>query len=222
MSAGLTKERIQEFKDILEEKSGKEVSWEEASEGAYNLVGFVEILYELHIEDQKRKKKLEEFPKGFHLDGDGYTCAICSNSASKEETWYDKYGIKCLTCQKAINRKIIPALTAKNQDSWYSKYDLESRFNIKHQTLKKFIKEGILKARIVPKETGRPHAYLFLIKDNKGILPPKKMTESHMVAEEKDGKTWHRLEPWYKFVDPKKALREYKIMDYPKVTSGEK
>ncbi len=218
----LSKERIQEFKDILEKKEGKQISWEEASEGAYNLTGLVKLMFDLSVKDQRRKNKLKEFPKGFHLEGIGYTCFICGDSVSNEETWYDKHGIKCLVCQKAIDKKIIPATAASNKDSWYSKYDIESCFNVDRHALNRFVKQGILKPRIVPGETGRAHVQIFLIKDNKDTLPPKKLTESRLVKETKDGKEWFHSEPWYRFVDPHKHLKGYKIMDYLKVTHEEK
>lgn len=218
----LSHEQIQEFKDILEKKKGQEVSWEEASEGAYNLSNLVKVLYDQAVIEHKRKLKLKDNPKGFHIEGIGYTCRICRDSISNEETWYDKYGIKCLLCQKAIDKKIIPASVAKNEDSWYSKYDLEHCFNIDRYALNRFIKQGILKPRIVPDEAGRPHTSLFLIEDNKDTLPPKKLTKSQLVKEEKDGKTWYHSEPWYKFVDPHEALKGYKIMDYLQVIKEDK
>jgi len=210
---GLSDKTIKEFKEILEKKTNKKVSWEEAQEGAHNLARFAEILYDQANVEHKRKLKLKNNPKGFHLEGNGYTCFICRDSISNEETWYDKWGIKCLTCQKAIDKKIIPASVAKNENSWYSKYDLESRFNIDRHAMNKFIKADILKSRIVPNNSGKPHAYLFLIKDNKDTLPPKELTESQMVKEVKeDGKEWFHLEPWYRFTEPFKHLEIYKIM----------
>lgn len=219
---GLSHERIQQFKDLLEKKGGKEVSWEEASEGVYSLVRLVDLIFDSWVIDQKRKKKLEENPSGFHLEGNGYTCFICRGSFSNEETWYDKYGIKCIHCRDAVNKKIIPASIAKNEDSWYSKYDLQSLFNIDRHALGRFIKQGILKPRVIPGPNGKPHAYVFLIKDNKDTLPPKKLLESRSFKEEKDGKTWIHSEPWYRFVDPKEHLKGYKIMDYLQVINEEK
>ncbi len=218
----LSKESIQEFKDILEKKTGKEVSWEEASEGAYNLLHFTKLLYDCEIKEKIRKKKLEESPEGFHLEGVGYSCSICGDSVSNEETWYDKWGIKCLTCQKAIDRKIIPGSAAKNKESWYSKYDLETCFNIDRHTLNRLVKQGILKPRIVSDLSGRPHSHLFFIKDNKDTLPPKKLVKSELVKEIIDGKEWVHSEPWYKFVDPLVALRGYKITDYLRVVTEDK
>lgn len=219
----LPEESIKEFQDIYKKKYGKELSWEEASDSAHNLLGFVKVLYDQAVIEEKRKHRLEESPKGFHLEGIGYTCFICRNSISNEETWYDKYGIKCLVCQKSIDKRIIPASVAKNEDSWYSKYDLEDRFNIDRHAMNRFIKQGVLKPRIVPGESGRPHVYLFLVKDNKDTLPPKETTKSQLVKEiDKDGKEWFHSEPWYRFVDPHKALKGYKIINYLTIVSAEK
>lgn len=217
----LSDKAIKEFQEIYKKEYGKELSWEEASDSAYGLLRFAEIIYDQAVVEKKRENKLKENPKGFHLEGIGYTCFICRDSISNEETWYDKWGIKCLTCQKAIDKKIIPASIAKNEESWYSKYDLEDRFNIDRHAMKRFTKQGILKPRIIPNELGKPHVYLFLIKDNKDTLPPKELTKSQMVKEVKeDGKEWFHSEPWYKFVDPHKTLKSYKIMDYLKIVNS--
>ena len=219
----LSESQIKEFQEIYEKEYGKKLSWEEASEGAYNLSNLAEVLYKCAVKEHQRQLKLKENPSGFHLEGNGYTCFICKNSVSNEQTWYDKYGIKCLTCKKAVDKKIIPASIAKNEYGWYSKYDLESRFNIGRHALNRFIKSGVLKPRIIPNESGKPHEYIFLIKDNKDVLPPKKLTESQLVKEVKeDRKEWVHSEPWYKFVDPRVVLRGYKIMDYLRVTNSEK
>ena len=223
MVMALPDKAIQEFKDIYKKEYGKELNDSKAREMSEGVVRFAEILYDQAVLDHKRKFKLEENPQGFHLEGIGYTCFICRNSISNEETWYDKNGIKCLVCQKAVDKKIIPASVAKNEDSWYSKYDLESRFNIDRHGMNRFIKHDILKPRTVPSEAGKPHVHLFLIKDNKDTLPPKNLTKPQMVKEVKeDGKEWYHMEPWYRFVDPRKALKGYKIMDYLKVVHESK
>lgn len=212
-----SEEKIKEFQEIYKKEHGIKISYKEAADGAHGLLRFVEIIYEAWLEDERRKKKLKESPKGFHLEGRGYTCFICSANISDQETWYDKYGIKCLICQKAIDRKIIPATAASNKEGWYSKYDLESRFNLDRHALKRFAKAGILKPRVVPSVAGRPHAEIFFIKDNKDTLPPKKLTESQQVKETIDGKDWYHSEPWYRFVDPFEHLKGYKIMEHLRV-----
>ena len=209
-----SEKHIQELKGLIEEKEGKVITWEEAADAARNLMGLAEICFDQWREDCRRKKKLEESPKGFELDGVGYTCAICGHGTQVGDNWYDKWGIKCKTCQRAIGKKIIPRSCAKRKNSWYSSCDLESCFGLNHHARKRFIKEGYLKARIVPSESGKPHAYLFLIKDNKDTLPPKKLTESKLVKETRDGKDWYRSEPWYRFGDPYEHLKGYKILEY--------
>jgi hypothetical protein len=161
--------------------------------------------------------KLEEFPKGFHLDGIGYTCAICGGSASNENSWFDKYGIKCMICQKAVDRKEIPPSIAKKKDSWYSKTDLEIFFNIKGPAVRRLIKQGVLKARNLTTDGRQIHHQLFLIKDNKETLHPKKLLKTQMVKEITNGQEWYAWKPWYMFVDPHEHLKGYKIMNYLEV-----
>lgn len=219
----LSDKRIQELKDIMEKESGKEVSWEDACEAGRNLAGLAELCFDHWQEDCRRKKKLEENPKGFVLDGVGYTCFICGSGTHAGENWYDKWGIKCSICQRAIDRKEIPASLAKNKESWYTKYELERSFNLKGPALRSWIKKGIIKARTVTHDGKGVYVQLFLIKDNKDFLPPKKLVESHMVKEtDKDGKDWYHSEPWYRFVEPHEHLKGYKIMDYLQVTHPEK
>lgn len=218
----LSDERIQEMKALLKKEHGREFSWKEASDAAYNLAGFAEICLESWQEEQRRQRRLKENPKGFALDGVGYSCFICGASTQKDENWYDKWGIKCTICQEAINRKEIPPSLAKNKESWYSKYDLERVFNLKGKVLNSWIKQGILRVRTVSNKGRGIHAQLFLIKDNKGMLPSKKMVEGHMVKEDRgDGKNWYSMHPWYHFVDPQEHLKGYKILDYLKFTKEE-
>lgn len=219
----LSDERIQEMKTLLEKEHGREFSWKEASDAAYNLVGLVEVIYEGWEEDQRRQRKLKENPKGFVLDGVGYSCFICGAGTQKDENWYDKWGIKCGICQDAINRKEIPPSLAKNKGSWYSKYDLESAFKLKGPVLCSWIKSGLLKVRTVTNRGRGVHAQLFLIKDNKDMLPPKDMVKGHMVKEESSGdENRYSMHPWYHFVDPREHLKGYKILDYLKFTEGGK
>lgn len=213
----LSDKSIKEFKEIFEKEKGVEISWTEAAEGARNLVGFFDLLHHCWVDEQIRKKKLKEFPKGFKLDGVGYTCFICGRSTEAGGNWYDKYGIKCTVCQAAIDRKEIPPSLAKNKEGWYSKYELESIFCLKAPTIRKWVRAGILKARTVTYDGKNAYIQLFLIRDNKDTLPPKKMVKSQLVKETIDGKNWFHSEPWYRFVDPKEHLKGYKIMNYLRV-----
>ena len=100
-------------------------------------------------------------------------------------------------------------------------YDLEHSFNLKASDIRAWVKEGLLKARTINKPDGSVHLQLFLLKDNKDFLPPKKMVESRSLKETRDGKDWYTTRPWYHFVDPFKHLKGYKIMDHMRVVSPE-
>ncbi len=172
-------------------------------------------------EEEARAEKLKEHLEGFALEGDHYRCAICGEGTQNVGNWFDEWGIKCLICQKAVNRGEIPAWVAKNEDDWYSEYDLGSRFNLKGPALRHWVKEGIIKPREILNENGSVHARVFLIEDNKDFLPPKKLVKSQTVAEVKDGKTWHSMRPWYQFVDPFEHLKGYKILEHMRVVPPE-
>jgi hypothetical protein len=110
----ISQESIEKFKVIYKEETGKELNDREAFEAANNLVNFFDLLLKFDYEDKKRKERLKKEPKGFHLEGEGYTCKICNRSISDKETWYDKYGIKCLNCQKTQNKKTITTNAVKD------------------------------------------------------------------------------------------------------------
>ena len=65
------------------------------------------------------------------------------------------------------------------------------------------------------------HTQVFLIKDNKNFLPPKKLLESKRGRVAEDGKEEVRILPWYCFSDPHEILKDYKIMEYLRVLSPE-
>ena len=212
--AGITEKHTQELKDMLEKEHGREFSWEEAEAAGNNLVGLCEILLKCYLEEKRWETRLKKEPGGFALSGNGRNCAICGNSTTEETNWYDKWGIKCLICQEAVDRRKIPGSIAKSRDNRYSSHELEDRFGLKKPTQRAWVKSGLLKARIVSGDSGRVHCYIFLVKDNKGFLPPKELTKPQMVSEERDGKKWHHLEPWYRFGDPHEHLKDYRIMKH--------
>lgn len=196
----------------------KEFSFDHAMEAAENMLHLAEVLAPMQREEERRQRKFQEFPKGFHLEGEGYTCFICHNSCSKEDTWYDQYGIKCMGCQGAVDRGEIPP-TAADRDTWYSAYDFESDFNVNRHALKRWVKAGVLKEHIVKPEH-RQDVHLFFIEENKDVLPPKELVKSQTVSEWRDGKEWFHSEPWYLFVNPHEHLKGYKIMDYLQMVDG--
>jgi len=198
----------------------KEFHWDQAMEMAENMLRFAEVIAPMEQEHQRLQRKLKEVPKGFHLEGNGYTCGICYGSCSKEETWYDQYGIKCMECKAAVDRGDIPASCQKDQESWYSPGEIERAFNVDRHAVRRWVKAGVLKARIV-KHEHHQDTQLFLLEDNKETLPPKKMVEHSSKSESTpDGRVTLHTKHWYEHVDPYKYLKGYKIIDQLQVVDG--
>lgn len=198
----------------------REFNWDHVMDMTENMHRMHDLLLPFQQQEDQRQRKLKEFPKGFHLNGKGYSCAICGGSCSDEDTWYDQYGLKCVECQAAVDRGEIPAYCAEDREKWYSRWDLESDFKVRSTTIRRWMKEGILKARTVKRE-GHEDALVFLIEENKDFLPPKKMMESHHHTEPSgEGTFTIQIEPWYQYVDPHVYLKDYKIMDHLQFVNG--
>ncbi|TSC79908.1 MAG: Uncharacterized protein G01um101425_385 [Candidatus Peregrinibacteria bacterium Gr01-1014_25] len=199
----------------------KEFSWDHAMEMAENMLHMARVLAPMEQEHQRLQRKLKEFPKGFHLEGKGYSCGICYGSCSQEETWYDQYGLKCMECQAAVDRGEIPASLVKDRESYYSSWEIERAFNVDRHAVRRWAKAGVIKARIV-KHLHHQDTQLFLLEDNKDTLPPRKMVEHYSRSEHMpDGTTKLHTEYWYQHVDPYKYLKGYKIMDQLQVVNGQ-
>lgn len=118
---------------------------------------------------------------------------------------------------KSNYEKILPGSIIKDRDkeSWYSASELESYFNLKSTDLKKCIKASFLKVRTVLGEGKRVNLEVFLLKDNKDVLPPKKLVRSRRVKVENKGKEYYALEPWFDYFTEKdiKPLSKYGIFE---------
>lgn len=208
---------IAEYRKITNDQKSTD---EEAKKNIDSIKVFARIIADTVIEKVRRKKLLETSPAGFHFDKTGYSCMICGSGASGENSWNDKLGLKCMTCQKAIDKRIIPGTVATKKESWYSKTELEIYFNIKRFLLNKYIKQGLLKDRIILNAEKKQHLQLFLIKDNRNFLPPKSLLRSRRVKVMKDGEEYYTSEHWYEFIDEKlaKKLSKYKVVECLKET----
>jgi len=170
----ISKERIDEFKETFKKEYGKELTDSEAYESAYNLLGFVEVLYNVHKREVQRKHRLRKEPQGFNLTDGIHECSICRQQQPEGQIWYDKWGITCATCRKAVQTGAVPSFVCNQKHSWYPMWQLEDKFGIKHPTARKLVREGKLKAKIVLSENGKPHEYIFLKKENPDLADPDK------------------------------------------------
>jgi len=126
---------------------------------------------EVEGKDNLRKKRLEKEPKGFAIPvGETYSCHICFTSINSSNGWYDKYGFKCLDCQRAVDNGIIPPEVFEEENSWYTDWHVESEFHIPAPVIKKIVKQGILKPRIVTDDRGKDHTYVFMALENNDLL----------------------------------------------------
>jgi hypothetical protein len=186
---------IKELKAKLEKVHGRVITDEELAADYQFATQYVQIINDDFYRQLALNKKLEDNRKGFHLEGK-FTCFVCGLAAENENSWYDKKGIKCMLCQMALDKKLIPKSVINNKDSWYSTYDLERYFNMDYADLAKYVKSGLLKKRIVPSGRRKPHLELFLARDNKGILPPKKLLLTKLVKATKDGEEYFKQVEW--------------------------
>lgn len=178
----VSKKYVDEMKEIFKKEHGRELDDDEAQKAADDLVGLVDILWEMSIIDAKRKKRLKAEPQGFPVDGQ-YTCIVCYRSIGPENGWYDHNNQKCLSCQKAVEAEIIPVFVCHHRRSFFLGWELASNFNIKTQTARKLVREGKLVARIVHNDEYNSDEYIFLKKENPGLVerynPVRKSYERH-------------------------------------------
>lgn len=207
--------RKQELKQLMEKEHNREFSWEETSDMYDSLVRLAEIALVAAEEEKRKHDLLQEFPKGFHYNGERGKCEICDEEALGENSWFDKHGLKCMICQNAINHKIIPTTIIKDKGTWYTDHDLASFFNIGKKDLAQYIKNGFLKPRLIKTEKNKIHLRLFLLKDNKGILPPKKVVKGKIIKVDRNGEEYYTLGKWYEIedIDMLKKLAKYRIVE---------
>lgn len=209
------KSHFKETKDALEKAHNRTFSDSEVDQAICDLQTLAEITLNLMQKEQYLKQKLEENPKGFHHE-EGGTCEICGELAKGEHSWFDKFGLKCTICQNGIKKRVIPGSIAKSKDSWYTRQELRSAFNLQGKLLKELIKSSLLKVRQIRNESNKIHLELYLIKDNKNMLPPKKLIKPRVATIEKDGKTYHTMEEWYEYADERlySKIAQYEISQY--------
>lgn len=157
---------LTDFKELCDKKGIKYETEAEYHEAASNLVGFVDLLVQIDMEERSRKKRLESEPKGFALEGKGRNCSLCKRGVYEGDGWYDKWGFKCMNCQDAVNRKKIPGSLCRDWDNekCITESLLAHTVGLHSQTIRKLIRNGEIKVRKIPNGPN-----LILRKDNPDI-----------------------------------------------------
>ncbi len=109
---------------------------------------------------------LKEHPNGFNLTDGTYSCILCHATISGDSSWYDENGQKCLDCQRALDEGIVPPEIFTDRDSRWLMWELESKFKLHSATVRKMVRKGELKARIILNKEGKPYQYVFLKSEN--------------------------------------------------------
>ena len=141
-------------------------------DGVRRMEQLKEVMSDIHAREEARKERLKENPKGFAIEEVDYSCRMCHSPVPPFDNWYDKYGLKCMSCQHALERKTVPLKYFKDTDSWYPMWALKSEFGIHPQTAMKYVRQGKLKVYVIHGEDGSPTCYVF----------PKKETQASLKA----------------------------------------
>lgn len=147
----LTNKEYKEYRDICEKEGIIYDTDAEYRDAAYNLYRYVELAYGLAVEQNGWEQRLKNEPKGFWLDSEGRTCFVCHTNVHGQ-IWFDKWGLKCANCQDAFIKNIFPGyiLRDKNNDRHITDAQLRWKFKLHRQTIKKLVRDGRLKPRLIP------------------------------------------------------------------------
>ena len=178
----MTDESVAELKKILNKQG---VTYDDESayrEVAEQMVGFYTLLAEGEMEERQRRDKLKDKPKGFSLPGEGRTCPLCGIHAD-EDLWYDKWGMKCMDCQDALDKKIIPGYIFRDSDGekHITDHTISWKLDVHGLTIRKLVRQGKLKARVIPKSG----AMVFLKKENPDLEEIIEVDKKERIMREK-------------------------------------
>ena len=216
--------RLKEIKLGLEKEHGRDFTPKEVSDVAELMYKLARLALDQVMDEAEWKQKLEGNPKGYAFEPKGYSCRLCNLGGSDVGMWYDKYGLKCMHCQKAVESGLIPGELTGDHESFYTDYDLKSFFNVQGKALTQWINKKIIKPRIISRfgDPSAKHLRIFLIADNYGFLPQKEMLRFwDTVEQEVDGQVYERHLKWYQCCDPFEYFKDYKIMNYLRRTDSE-
>jgi hypothetical protein len=131
--------------------------------------GLAHIAYDMYQIHKQFEARLEREPGGYAFPADGRICKLCMGGGSGD-FWYDKKGMRCMDCQTAYIKKVIPSYVFTDRDNkrHITETSLVVRYNAEHKEIRKYIKDGVLKARRI--DHGRyPPTLVFLKRENPNL-----------------------------------------------------
>jgi hypothetical protein len=178
----ISKERLEELRQICKKDFNTDLTDQELHDVAFNLVGYYDALSRFYWEDMEVELAILKNPKGLPASGKrGGNCQICGTQIDEKTGWQDKWGFKCLDCQRAVDKKQIPGYVCQDHGSWYGgAQGLSERFNLPKKTINAYIKQGKLKSRDLKDEQGNTYLKIYLLADNESVFGKYKVSEADM------------------------------------------
>ena len=166
--------RLEELRKIFKEDFKADLTDQELHDAAFNLTGFYGTLAKMATRDIDDYLRLEKEPDGWAINDEYGTCGFCGYYMSMKGFWFDRFGLKCKFCQKAVSDGIIPGTVCRNKEKWFSFETLKEKFDIHSTTARSLARKGELKSRVILNDTGKPHFTVFLREDNYKFLKIEK------------------------------------------------
>lgn len=176
-----------------------------------------DVLISFSMDQKTLNEKLVQFPGGYHVEEKGRCCILCQYPAYGKNSWYDKQGLKCMSCHQALAAEVFPPTVLDSPTTYYTREQLLYTFDVPASTLKSWIKKKIVTAReVLHYDNEKLHWQIFLLSDNPGFFPPHAMLNlGRAVMEEKeDGTHEFVFMPWYNYVNLKEYLKDYGIANF--------
>lgn len=144
-------------------KLDTEEEYRQMQRDLYALANLTYDMYQVHKQFEAR---LECEPGGFQFPAEGRTCTLCMGGGAGD-FWYDKMGMRCMDCQTAYLNKVVPGyvFTDKDNKRHITETRLIVRFNAERKDIRRYIKEGVLKARRIEHDKSSP-TLIFLKREN--------------------------------------------------------
>jgi hypothetical protein len=145
------------------------------------------------IENMRKRRLLKE-PEGFFLDDEKerLTCSICGEHYYGNEMWWNLDGTRCKDCWRNIKDGVIPSLTPRYDDksNWFESWQIKSNHGVHTSSVRKLVKEGLLKSRDLKRNDGTVYYTVYLVSENQEFLKkyPKKKSDLKMTIADSDGK----------------------------------
>ena len=126
----ISKKTIEEMRELIRKKEGKEPTDQEAYDAAFTLTRYVELVWEVAMRQAQKNARIKKEPEGFPIE-ERLTCLVCGQMIDETNGWYSWYGQTCLLCKQAIADGVIPTFVATDRDSYFPMWKLNS--NVQHQ-----------------------------------------------------------------------------------------